>query len=226
MPSTPSIMTLNAADCEMANSCSDSGDFLSRRELVVLVHGFAANRLLMSYLERRLRRSGYATFNWGYGSFLGSLEKHARRLQDALKNAADKADILHLVAHSMGTSVARLALSHERLPTVGRLVLLAPPNRGCPAARVVGPLCRRLCPALSQLSDRPDSLINQMAPPQDVSCGVISARFDWLVPQASTHLSGQADHICISGTHSSLLFQPETARQIGSFLSTGMFSRR
>lgn len=193
------------------------------KELVVLVHGFGSNRLLMWYLQRRLQRDGFETHNWGYMSYFGNLQRHARRLRDKLEDLVGQTDTIHIVAHSMGAIVARLALSYGTIPQLGRFVMLAPPNRGCPAARYFSSLGRHICPAVSQLSDRPNSFVNQMARCDDLDIGIISARFDFTVPSPNTALDGQLASFEIAATHSSMLFQKETARQIQSFLSTGRF---
>ncbi len=192
-------------------------------ELVVLVHGFGSKRLLMWCLERRMQRAGFATHNWGYMSYFGDLQRHARRLRDKLETLVDQTETVHIVAHSMGAIVSRLALSYGPISQFGRFVMLAPPNRGAPVARYFSSLVRPICPALSQLSDRPDSFVNQMAGCDDLDIGIISARFDFTVPSRSTALDGQLSPFEISATHSSMLFQKETARQIQSFLSTGRF---
>lgn len=193
------------------------------RELVVLIHGYACHPVVLSLLERRIQRGGYATHNWGYWSIVGSLGRHARRLRGDLERLAETTDRLHVVAHSMGSIVARLAVSHAALPRLGRMVLIAPPNRGSPVSRFFAPLLRPICPAVAELSSRPTSLVHQIGTPAGLEVGIISAGFDLLVPRASTVLDGQADYICLTGTHTSLVFQQNAARQIRTFLATGRF---
>ena len=195
----------------------------SARELVVLVHGFACHRAFMWHLGRRLRQAGFATFNWGYPSFGESVERLARRFRRQLEELAEQGDVLHVVAHSMGGIIVRLALSYDRFPNLGRIVLLAPPNHGSPAARVLSRVVRRVWPPMWELSDHPDSLVNRLAAPPELQIGIIAARFDSVVPLASTMLDGQTDHICLPATHTSLLFQKSAAKQVCSFLSTGRF---
>jgi pimeloyl-ACP methyl ester carboxylesterase len=141
-----------------------------------------------------------------------------------LKQLADRCDLLHVVAHSMGAIVVRLAMRGERLPHLGRLVLIAPPNRGTPVARLFGPLLRPVCPAVAELSNSADSFVNQIGACDGLQVGVIAARYDLTVPRSSTLLDGQTDHICLAGTHNSLLFQQTTAAQVHAFLSTGRFN--
>jgi triacylglycerol lipase len=195
----------------------------SPRELVVLVHGVACHRAFMWRLGRRLRRAGFATYNWGYPSLGRSMEHHAERFRTQLGELSKQGDVLHIVAHSMGAIITRSALSCDGFPQLGRIVLLAPPNHGSPAARILARLLRRFCPPMSEMSDHPDSFVNRLTGAKGMQIGVIAARFDTVVPLSSTMLDGQTDHICLRATHTSLLFQRSAASQICSFLSTGRF---
>ena len=201
-----------------ANSSSEKP-----KEVVIIIHGIISSRLVTRVLERRLQHLGYTTHNWSYPSSFGSLEKHAAQLHNALEEYSQSGTRVHLVAHSMGAIVARLALSYGSHSCLGRVVLLAPPNHGSPVARFLGPLFWPICPAATQLSSHPHSFVNQLAQPLDREIGIISARYDMLVPNKSTHLEGQQDTICLAATHNSLLFQKSVIRYIDKFLATGKF---
>jgi len=194
-------------------------------ELTVLVHGFGLHRWLLRPLARRLQRLGHDTYIWNYCSLFGMLGLHAQILRAHLELRADYTDKIHLVAHSMGSLIVRMALADEPLPALGRVVLLAPPNAGSPVARVFGPLLRPVCPIVDQMSDSPDSPVHKIAALEGVEIGIIAARFDPLVPHANTELAGQADHVSLSASHTSMLFQASVARQIDAFLTTGRFVR-
>lgn len=195
----------------------------NRRGLVVLIHGLACNPLVMRGLERHLRSDGYQTYCWGYRSLRGSVDDHARQLRCQLDVLAEQSDVIHFVAHSMGSIVARRALCHRPLPQVGRVVLIAPPNRGSPLAGIAAPLLRRVFPPIGELSNRVGSFVNCIPATDELDVGVIAGRFDLLVPGASTLIPGQADHISLPATHTSLLFQASVARQVRSFLRKGAF---
>jgi len=194
-------------------------------ELVVLVHGLAAGPSWMRPLARFLERQGYRTHCWRYASLAGSLQVHAPRLRQVLRDCMARARRVHVVAHSMGSIVTRLALAGESWPELGRVVLLAPPNHGSPVARLLAPFAGRLCPAVAELSSHPASLVHRMNPPRGVEVGTIRARYDLLVPGSSTMLDGQQDHIGFHATHTSLLLQRSVARQVHAFLATGRFHR-
>lgn len=196
-------------------------------ELVVLVHGLAANRLVMAPLAYRLKRAGFATFNWGYPSICGGIEQHAGALRRKVEQlASDPAiDKIHVVGHSMGSIITRQVL-HEGLPAAekfGRVVMLAPPNHGSPVARWLEGWLSPICKPLAQLSDRPDSFVNRLPAPQGVHFGVIAAAGDLMVPRASTPLDGQEDYRLLPGMHSELPWRRDAARLVASFLRHGCF---
>ena len=194
-----------------------------RDELVVLIHGLASKRFWMRPLEQRIRRHGYNTYNWGYRSLRRSLHYHADRLRQELEQRASQTQRIHIVAHSMGAIITRLVLSPLPSDNIGRVVFLAPPNHGSPVARFFGPLVRPVNPTMSEISSRSDSVVNRIGRLNDVTTGVIGARFDMLVPWSSTILEGQTDRILLPATHNSLLIQYSSFKQILAFLAHGAF---
>lgn len=195
------------------------------RDLVVLIHGLSAKRYLMLPLKRSLRRAGFETANFGYISFFGSLERHAERFQSYIEGFEGQYDRIHIVAHSMGTAITRIVINRLPKELVNRVVMLAPPNRGTPVARFAGPIVKPVCRAISEISDSPKSFINQLSCDYQCEVGVIAARFDWLIPQKNTRLSAEKDRVCLNSTHNSLLIQPIAARQVISFLNSGLFTQ-
>ena len=195
------------------------------RERIALVHGYLANTLLLSVLARRLRRRGFGTMPWGYWNPACSVLVHAERFARRLESLdADPAvDVLHLVTHSMGGIVARAALDRYRPRKLGRVVMLAPPNRGSfVATRAVNTFGRFLKPVI-ELSTADDSLVNQLPMPPDLDLGVIAAKYDALVAEASTHPDVPHAFVELSTWHTGLLFSRDTADFVAAFLTTGEF---
>jgi len=193
------------------------------RDLVVVVHGIGGKRLWMALLCWRLRSRGFRAVNWGYPSLLGDIEKHAARLRDYLTDDLTHETRVHIVAHSMGSIVVRAALAKGTISNLGRVVLFAPPNHGTPVARYTGLILGRFCKAFTDLSDHPDSYVNKLPTFHSLDVTAVAARFDVLVPEASTHLSDEREHVVLGTTHNGLLLSRRAADLAGNFLETGRF---
>ena len=190
--------------------------------LVLAIHGLSSKRLWMSPLCARLRARTYRVANWGYASvFGGSIATHGLRLFEHLTETLGQETRIHIVAHSLGSIVVRSALSQGAVSNLGRIVFLAPPNKGAPIARLAGPLLGRICKPIEDLSDREDSYVNTLPTLDDIDVAVVAARFDTLVPIANTRLGDHHDHVVLNATHNSLLLSSTAADIASTFLSTG-----
>jgi len=196
------------------------------REAVILVHGHGAHPVLLEPLRRALQRQGFRAVNWRYGSLRGSIETHAARLAAKAREIDEDAGVerLHFVGHSMGAIVVRRAVAMARLRKLGRVVLLAPPNRGARLADLALRLFGRRIAAATELSSHSDSYVNRLASAADLDCGIIAAAWDHIVPLAWTHLPGQRDHIVLRSLHAVPLHR-KTPAQVGHFLREGRFLR-
>ena len=195
-------------------------------QAIILVHGLALNPLLMLVLQRHLQRPDNRIVNWGYPSYRLSIATHGAALSKTLKSldADETIDKIHLVTHSMGGIVARTALAEEVPAKMGRLVMLAPPNRGSKAARLFASTIGRICRPLRELSCDEGSFVRCLPPPQGVQIGVITATYDFLVSPELTILDDECDRIQIASWHSGLLFRRDTAEQVRRFLEAGSFA--
>jgi pimeloyl-ACP methyl ester carboxylesterase len=157
----------------------------------------------------------------------GSIEAHAARLVDKAKEFDEDTGVerLHFVGHSMGAIVVRSALAMARPRKLGRVVLLAPPNRGARLADLALRLIGRRLVAATELCTHRDSYVNQLAPATDLDCGVIAASWDHAVSLASTYLAGQRDHLVLRSLHT-LPLHRHTPAQVGHFLREGRFLRK
>lgn len=181
---------------------------------------------MMLPLARRLSQAGYEAIVWPYPSFRHTIEDHARNLHALLRSLDDQSDVrrIHLVTYSMGSIIARCALTAGRPAKLGRIVMIAPPNRGSRWAALFGPALRRRIRTIDQLAARPDSFVNRLPEPEQLEIGVIAARYDLLVGGANTHLPGQKDHIMLSGLHSTIALQRNAAEAVLQFLAAGRFA--
>jgi hypothetical protein len=121
------------------------------KPVVVLLHGLARGQGSMTRLGRALRAAGFETWSHTYPSRRHSITYLAGALTEQLV-ALDRP--LHAVTHSMGGVIVR-HLQDPRLRW-GRIVMLAPPNRGSrlAAGLVRNPLFRWFYgPAGTELAD-------------------------------------------------------------------------
>ena len=197
------------------------------RDLVVLVHGLAAHRLVMQLIAQSLQEAFASVVNWGYPSLFSPIEQHGQKLAALLEELDQDGQYerIHLVGHSMGGIIGRLALTHYTPRQFGRFVMIAPPNRGSHVARHLAPYLGRICPPLVQLADADESFVCSLPQPQIRELGIIAAQTDFLVLEPSTRLGCECDHIVLPGMHSSLLWRRETAEQVRHFLENGRFMR-
>ena len=197
----------------------------SRRELVVLTHGFMAHRLMLRLLARRLRRAGWNIDIWGYESFVTSVRTHAQNFSDFLAERCDdeRYDRIHLVTHSMGCIIGRMAINEVKSKKISRFVMLTPPNRGSFVATRTAKVFGHFFRPVAELTTEQDSLVNSLADPADVEIGVIAAEQDALVSLESTRLGVPHEHVTLPCLHSAVLFRQDAANLIHSFLDTGSF---
>lgn len=182
--------------------------------------------MLLEPLRRALERQRFRAVNWPYGSLRGSIEAHAARLAAKARELDEDTGVerLHFVGHSMGAIVVRSALAMARPRKLGRVVLLAPPNRGARLADFALRLFGRRLVRARELCSHPDSYVNRLAPAADLDCGVIAASWDHAVSLASTYLPGQRDHLVLRSLHT-LPLHRHTPAQVGHFLREGRFLR-
>lgn len=190
---------------------------------VILIHGVSSHRSVMWPMAYRLWRAGFQVETWTYVTFFRSIESHAERFAAYVSSTVSAESKLHLVAHSMGSIVVRAALHRVESAKIGRIVLLAPPNRGSPVARTISKLSGRMIVPARELSDEPESYVNQVKPMDAFEIGVLAAKYDFLVPIENTHFPNETCHRTISATHNSLLISRCAAHLILNFLRNGDF---
>ncbi len=84
--------------------------------------------LEMTLLRRRVRRCGYDCYQFHYHSILAPPARNAARLDEFLR--AIEADVIHIVAHSLGGVVVMHLFSKFPAQKPGRVLLLGSPLKG------------------------------------------------------------------------------------------------
>lgn len=212
-------------------------------EKVLLLHGIARTAASLAGLERMLQAAGFRTLNLDYPSRKRLLEDLAGHVHRAAAGfiEADGAP-LHIVTHSMGGLLARAYLTRHRPVSLGRVVMLGPPNGGSEVAdllvrtafyrRVFGPAGAQLTTAGSGglravlgLVDYPLGVIAGCRSLYPLGSLVIPGPGDGRVSVASTRVAGMADHLVLPVTHPLMMRSPLVVRQTVHFLRHGRFER-
>ncbi len=186
---------------------------------VVLVHGIGAHPVVMLPFQWALQRAGFRVHNFGYNS-LRSIKHSAERLRERLASWGQLApgQELHIVAHSMGCIVSRMALASDRPQNFSRMVMLTPPSKGTPTADRIGPWLQWLAPSIQELRTEPTSLVNQLPAP-DYPFAVVKATWDIIIPSTHVELPGAVETLTFGGSHSAVLLHRPTIRFVANFLN-------
>jgi pimeloyl-ACP methyl ester carboxylesterase len=214
--------------------------FGAETESVILLHGYGRTTFSMRPLQTRLEEAGFNVYNIGYPSMRRSPEELVELLDERLKSCCRSSTRIHFVTHSLGGILVRAYLAENHLGNIGRVVMLAPPNRGSEIADIANGsnlLHAILGPTVVQLGTGEDSLPNRLPPPW-YELGVIAGIDDinpigsFFVPEpsdgtvsvASTRLTGMSDFVTVRKSHTFIMRSGDVADYIIRFLHTGRFA--
>ncbi|GAB4341595.1 MAG: alpha/beta fold hydrolase [Desulfobulbaceae bacterium] len=210
---------------------------------MILLHGLARTSASMDTMATRISRAGYTVTNIDYPSRRHPIEELAPlAVEKGLDFCRSRdAETIHFVTHSLGGILVRYYLSRHEITELGRVVMLAPPNRG---SKVVDKFSTMPGfgfvngPAGYQLGTGEKSIPLQLGP-ADFEVGVIagdrtinlllSTAFDepndGKVAVEDTKLEGMKDFIVVHRTHPFIMQGGEVIEQVIHFLRHGLFRK-
>ena len=211
-------------------------------ECTILLHGLGRTERSMNKLEQRLLASGYQVWNGGYASTSASIPVLSERaIGSGLRDCeARQAETIHFVTHSLGGILVRHYLQSNEIRSLGRIVMLAPPNAGSEVADELKKFSwfgELLGPAALALGTDADSLPNRLAPiPGEI--GIIagnSTSDPWFSPMipgeddgkvsvSRTRLPEMKDFLVVDAGHTFIMRDELVIGQVLQFLRQGRFN--
>jgi hypothetical protein len=213
----------------------------SASDCVVLLHGLIRSAQSMAVMAEALEEQGYRVANVDYPSRQYPVETLAPiAVEDGVSQCRDQgARTIHFVTHSMGGILVRFYLEHDSVAELGRVVMLAPPNRGSEVVDTLkdvpgfdfanGPAGAQLgtgagdVPAMLGPVTYPVGIIAGTATINPILSQYLPNPDDGKVSVASTKVDGMTDFIAIDTSHPFIMRNTEAVRQAIAFLASGKF---
>ena len=209
-------------------------------DCVVFLHGLARTPASMENAAAAFEADGYVVSNLGYPSRKFPIEELAAMAIEAGMEECPEEASVHFVTHSLGGILIRYYMENNEMPTLGRVVMFAPPNQGSEVVdsfRVVPGYKTVNGPAGMQLGTDENS-IPLMLGPVDFEVGIIAGTKtfnpilsqylenpdDGKVSVESTKVEGMTDFITIAVSHPFIMESPEAIEQAKTFIKTGQFT--
>lgn len=213
----------------------------SNAECVIVLHGLARTSSSMEPVAAALRDQGYTVANVDYPSREKSIEELAPLAVATGLNECPAEAMVHFVTHSLGGILVRYYLERNELSRLGRVVMIAPPNRGSEVVdklQDVPGFAWLNGPAGMQLGTDENSVPSRLGA-VGYKLGVIAGTAtvnpilsqylpnpdDGKVSVESTKVDGMRDFVIVERSHTFIMRAPEVIAQVVSFLANGRFKR-
>jgi pimeloyl-ACP methyl ester carboxylesterase len=210
-----------------------------KRRVVVLQHGLWRSSWALLRLQRTLEAHGFEVWNLDYPSTTARIEDHAARLHDGVEAVFAKGpvDELSFVGHSLGGLVIEEYLRSPKARKPVACVYIATPHRGAMLCdlRKNWFLFRLAMGSKAALQLSPgDPFHQQPLPLAGISGAIVGdlgdcnrsipGHDDGTVAVGEAALPGALATVTLPCGHTALAYDPETARQVLTFLRTRAFA--
>lgn len=212
-------------------------------ECAILLHGMGRTSLSMDPIETALIEEGYHVWNNSYPSLTQSVEEIAApAIEAGLEFCNSKqASRVSFITHSLGGIIVRYYLQDHQIDNLGRIVMLAPPNKGSEVTDEMkeGFFYKTFMgPAGQSLGTDSNSLPNKLKPIAG-EIGIIAGEKNgepWFLPEIPggddgkvaverTKLPEMKDFLLVQAGHTFIMRNDEVVQQILYFLQNGMFKK-
>ena len=200
--------------------------------IIFFIHGLLRSRISMVFIKRFFKKNGYQTLNYSYRSTKFTIKEHSANLANFIAEFATSHQNtnIHFITHSLGGIILREAiadLKEDTLSSLGRIVMIAPPNKGSDAATRFSKfkfLSNQIKP-LSELSKSQGSVIDEIYHPKDIEIGVIAGKYDGKVKVEESHLNEEKDHLIVDAMHTFIMNRSDVMEASLSFIKNGKFTK-
>jgi len=208
---------------------------------LLLLHGLGRSPLSMFLIGRAAKAEGHIVSRPAYPSLRKSPEELVERwVRPALEQARTASEPVHVITHSLGGILMRMAIGADSPQWLGRVAMICPPNQG---SEIVDYLIRYRLPRMfigptgCKLGTGAENLPRQL-PPIPFTCGVIGADrgrapllgallpkpHDGKVSLSSMHCEGVDDFALVHTNHTFSMCHPEVIRLALRYIRTGHFA--
>lgn len=207
------------------------------QQAIVFAHGIWMKGYEMALLRKRMAAQGYTCHQFRYASLFASPAENAVALNRFMQKI--DADIIHIVAHSLGGIIVAHLFEAYPYQKPGRIVLLGSPLRGSVVARrlhasvltrgFVGQSVQR-----GLLGNAPhlkcQREVGMIAGTRGIGMGTLvmfgklPKPNDGTVVVSETDVPNLTEHFQVPYSHFTMLIAKPVAQAVASFLKHGLFS--
>jgi pimeloyl-ACP methyl ester carboxylesterase len=226
--------------CLFSDSSSAQGS-VSKKEIVVLIHGLGRGRSIMDKMADGMTNNGFSPSALDYPSLGRTPEEILVDVTKKIKAVtSDTARTIHFVGHSLGGLLIRAYLDSNRIPHLGKVVLIGSPSKGTPLVDYFRDawMMKLAGPIAASLGTDTNSFPHTLRPPYypvGIIAGIsttfsnedfIPGDDDGIVPVESTKIEGMTDFLLVKVSHSSLPKDGLVIQQTIEFLKNGKFTKK